>query len=87
MKNMKRILSITLAFLLIFCGNIFAAIVSDDDGKAFITRAEFEAMLAPLDMKVSEMISGIDATIDNSITTYVAGLAGSDVENGNVIKY
>lgn len=75
MKNMikksKRLLTLFLSWLL--CFNSFAAIVSDNDGSAFVTKAEFEAMKKDFADQVDNYNSSIDAKIDGAIAAYLAG--------------
>lgn len=87
MSKIKRILSITLVFVMLFSGGTFSAIVSDNDPDAFITRAEFEAMVSSIDEELSNYYSTIDNFIDSAITTYISGFAGESIDNGNNIKY
>lgn len=51
-----------------------AAIVSDNDGSAFITKAEFEAMKNDFVEQVDNYNSSIDGKIDGAIAAYLAGL-------------
>lgn len=54
--------------------NSFAAIVSDNDGSAFVTKAEFEAMKKDFATQVDNYNESIDAKIDGAIAAYLAGL-------------
>ena len=42
MKKLKRFVCLTISILLSF--NTFAAVVSDNDGSAFITKAEYDSL-------------------------------------------
>lgn len=70
-KKSKRLLTLFLSLLL--CFNSFAAIVSDNDGSAFVTKAEFEAMKKDFADQVDNYNSSIDAKIDGAIAAYLAG--------------
>ena len=54
--------------------NSFAAIVSDNDGSAFVTKAEFEAMKRDFADQVTNYNESIDAKIDGAIAAYLAGI-------------
>ena len=69
---MKRAFAIILAFLL--CTNSFAAIVSDNDGAAFVTKGEFEALKADFAKQVTNYNESIEGKIDGAIAAYLAGL-------------
>ncbi len=68
----KKALCLIFAFLLSI--NSFAAIVSDNDGSAFVTKAEFEAMKKDFATQVDNYNESIDAKIDGAIAAYLAGL-------------
>lgn len=87
MKKIKKILFVTIIVSLLTCGSSFSAVVSDNDPDAFITRAEFEAMITTINEKMATYYSTIDNSIDVAITTYISGFAGDDIQNGNKIKY
>ena len=67
----KKALCLIFAFL--FSINSFAAVVSDNDGSAFITKAEFEAMKKDFDSQIDNYNNSIDAKIDGAIASYLAG--------------
>ena len=54
--------------------NSLAAIVSDNDGSAFVTKAEFEAMKADFLDKVDTYNDSISSKIDGAVAAYLAGL-------------
>lgn len=62
-----------------FISNTFAAIVSDNDGSAFITKAEFEALKKNFSSQIENYNESIDKKIDGAIAAYLAGLAGKKV--------
>ena len=67
----KKALCLIFAFLLSI--NSFAAIVSDNDGAAFITKAEFEAMKDNFNQQIDNYNNSIDSKIDGAIAAYLAG--------------
>ena len=71
-KMVKRALCLIFAFLLNI--NSFAAIVSDNDGSAFVTKSEFEALKKDFADQVANYNDSIDAKIDGAIASYLAGL-------------
>ena len=67
----KKALCLIFAFLLSI--NSFAAVVSDNDGSAFITKAEFEALKDNFASQVDQYNTSIDSKIDGAIAAYLAG--------------
>lgn len=65
-----------MAILLIFCLSInnFAAIVSDNDGSAFITKSEFEALKYDFAKQIDNYSDSLVNKIDGAIAAYLAGL-------------
>lgn len=76
MKRLKIVFRqiLSLILLLMFAVNGFAAIVSDNDGSAFVTKAEFEALKKDFADQVDNYNSSIDAKIDGAISAYLAGI-------------
>ena len=68
----KKALCLVFAFLLSI--NSFAAVVSDNDGSAFITKAEFEEMKKDFNQQINNYNLSIDNKIDGAIATYLAGI-------------
>ena len=52
----------------------FAAVVSDNDGAAFITKAEFDSMKNTFQQEIDRFNSQIDDKIDNAINEYLSGV-------------
>ena len=71
-KLIKRILSLTLVLFL--CIENFAAVVSDNDGSAFITKAEFDSLKNNFQTQIDQYNTSIDAKIDGAIAAYLAGI-------------
>ena len=64
----------------------FAAIVSDNDGSAFVTKAEFEAMKKDFAEQVDNYNSSIDSKIDGAIASYLAALADKPVIETSLLQ-
>lgn len=63
-----------LIFVFAFIMNTFAAIVSDNDGSAFITKAEFDALKNSFQTQIDNYNKNIDSKIDEAIASYLAGI-------------
>ena len=55
--------------------NSFAAIVGDNDGAAFITKAEFESLKNDFQTQINRYNTSLDNKIDGAIATYLAGIS------------
>ena len=60
--------------------NSFAAVVSDNDGAAFITKSEFDSLRANFLNTLGEYNSNIDTKINDAIQGYINGLKDSKRE-------
>ena len=69
---MKKLLALFLVVLISI--DSFAAIVSDNDGSAFVTKAEFEALKKDFAAQINNYNLSIDGKIDGAIANYLAGL-------------
>lgn len=49
----------------------FAAIVSDNDGSAFVTKAEFEALKSSFNKQINNYNKSLDNKIDGAIASYL----------------
>lgn len=68
----KRVMALLLVLLLSI--ESFGAIVSDNDGSAFITKAEFDSLKNNFQAQIDNYNSSIDGKIDGAIAAYLAGL-------------
>ena len=68
----KKVLCLIFAFLLSI--NSFAAVVADNDGSAFITKAEFDNLKNNFQSQLDSYNTNIDAKIDSAIAGYLAGI-------------
>ena len=60
-------------------------VVRDTDGSAFITKAEFDALKNSFQKQVDNYNTSIDAKIDGSIASYLAGVQISARETINTV--
>ncbi len=68
----KKALCLIFAFLLSI--ESMAAVVSDNDGAAFVTKAEFETLKDNFANQVNQYNQSIDGKIDGAIASYLAGI-------------
>ena len=71
----KKILLIFISVILI--SDAFASVVTDNDGSAFISKAEFDALKAEFQSTLNRTNSSIDSKIDNAIASYLANAKAS----------
>ena len=74
----KKALCLIFAFSLSI--NSFAAIVSDNDGSTFVTKAEFEGLKKDFADQITNYNTSIDGKIDGAIASYLAGVRLSKKE-------
>ena len=74
-KSVKRIKNIIALLLVIFSVvETFAVAVSDNDGSAFITKAEFDSLKNDFQTQIDQYNTTIDSKIDNAIASYLSGV-------------
>ncbi len=74
-KYFKLNVIILFAVIAIFLPRLcVAAIVSDNDGPAFVTKAEFESLKENFAKQVDNYSDSIDKKIDGAIASYLAGI-------------
>ena len=71
-RLVKRMVALFLVLLLSI--ESFGAIVSDNDGSAFITKAEFDSLKNDFQSQIDQYNTSIDAKIDGAISAYLAGI-------------
>ena len=71
-----------MALLLVLLLSIesFGAVVSDNDGSAFITKAEFDSLKNSFQAQIDQYNTSIDSKIDGAIASYLAGIRMSKRE-------
>ena len=71
-KTAKRAFGLVFAFLLSI--ESFAAVVSDNNGSAFITKAEFDSLKNDFQSQIDLYNFNIDNKINNAINSYLTGI-------------
>ena len=76
MGKSTRFLKKLMALFLVVLMSIesFAAAVSDNDGSAFITKAEFDSLKNNFQSQIDQYNTSIDAKIDGAIAAYLSGV-------------
>ena len=72
LRLIKRLVALCLVLLLSI--ENFAAVVSDNDGSAFITKAEFDSLKNEFQAQIDQYNTSIDSKIDGAIASYLAGI-------------
>ena len=75
---LKKVAALVLAVLMSI--DCFAAIVSDNDGSAFVTKKEFEDLKSNFNTQVEQYNTSIDSKIDGAIANYLNGVRVSHYE-------
>lgn len=74
--SMKKIIRLMAILLIVFLSiSSYAAVVSDNDGAAFITKAEYDSLKAEFQAQLNEYNQGIDNKIEDAIANYLAGIS------------
>ena len=81
----KRVTALLLVLLLSI--ESFAAVVSDNDGSAFITKAEFDSLKNNFQSQINKYNTSIDSKIDGAIAAYLAGIRIDNWMSQNMIGY
>ena len=68
----KKLLALFLVVLISI--ESFGAVVSDNDGSAFITKAEFDSLKNEFQSQLDNYNTTIDAKLDEAISSYLAGI-------------
>ncbi|MBO6134559.1 MAG: hypothetical protein J6O09_02140, partial [Lachnospiraceae bacterium] len=74
---------VALILVLLFSIESFAAVVGDNDGAAFITKAEFDSMKNDFQSQLDRYNSSLDNKIDGAIASYLAGVG---IEKRTLLK-
>ena len=76
----QKIIKIIISLFMIFSVSIntLAAIVSDNDGSAFVTKAEFDSMKEGFASQIDNYFDSINSKIDGAIGSYLAGIKLED---------
>ena len=75
-KSMKRLCRRVTCFFacVCFCINTFSAAVSDNDGAAFITKAEFDSLKNTFQSEIDRYNNSLDNKIESAISSYIGGV-------------
>ena len=76
----RRIFKITIILIVCLTQVLFhslAAVVSDNDGSAFITKAEFDSLKNNFQSVINKYQTSIDSKIDEAIASYLSGIVVS----------
>ena len=86
-KSTKNWLKQKIAWLLIVLMSIntFAAVVGDNDGAAFITKAEFESLKNDFQSQINRYNSSLDNKLDGAIASYISGIKINPKSKKNII--
>ena len=72
---LKLFKNVIIAFIIMSISiNSFAAVVSDNDGSAFITKTEFDSLKNDFQTQIDQYNTSIDSKIDAAISAYLAGV-------------
>ena len=76
MNKASRLIKRYIALLLVLLFSIesFAAVVGDNDGAAFITKAEFDSLKNDFQSQLDRYNSSIDSKINGAIASYLSGI-------------
>lgn len=74
---MKKMLLRVISIMCIICISIntYCIEVSDNDGSAFITKAEFDALKSSFQSQIDTYNQSIDSKIDTAIASYLSGIS------------
>ena len=81
MKMVRKFrIILTLIMVIVLISHSFAVVVSDNDGSAFITKAEFDSLKNSFQSQIDSYNANIDSKIDSAISQYLAGIKTEIVE-------
>lgn len=73
---------IVIIFIVTLSTGHFTAVVSDNDGSAFISKAEFDSLKNDFQSQIDQYNTSIDNKIDVAIASYLAGIKTSKTTEG-----
>ena len=77
----------TLLLVVLMSIESIGAVVSDNDGSAFITKAEFDSLKNNFQSQIDQYNTSIDSKIDGSIGSYLAGISLSKKETPELVSW
>lgn len=85
-KNKLKALCVLICFAMIICNlNTFSVAVSDNDGAAFITKAEFDSLKKNFQSQIDQYNTSIDSKIDLAIASYLSSIKTASSSNKNTV--
>ena len=79
-KSTKMLKRLGATFLVVLMSiESFAAVVGDNDGAAFITKAEFDSMKNDFQSQLDRYNSSLDNKIDGAIASYLSGVSVAQI--------
>ena len=73
-RRLKRVRGLVALLIFVITFNSFSAVVGDNDGGAFITKSEFEALKNNFNSQVESYKNSITEKVDGAIAEYLAGI-------------
>ena len=73
-KSMRIIKNLCILLVCSLVLEVNAAVVADNDGSAFITKAEFDSLKNNFQSQIDSYNTAIDSKIDSAIASYLSGL-------------
>ena len=90
-RKVKKNIIFALCLYFALCTKLFAAVVADNDGSAFITKTEYDSMRNDFQSQLDSYNNNIDSKIDYAIASYLSGIIITKEDtlmNGkSVLKY
>ena len=84
-KNYFHLVVRILFVVIVISFNLYAAAVSDNDGSAFITKAEFDSLKNNFQSQINQYNNSIDSKIDAAIASYLAGINVSKTQEATIL--
>ena len=72
-KILKKIAIFVFTIFITFCQS-YAALVSDNDGSAFITHSEFDSKVSDFNQELNKRLTGFSSKVDEQIVQYLEGI-------------
>ena len=70
----KKIIIAFILLITMLSSDLMAAVVTDNDGAAFITKAEYDSLKNDFQVRLDEFNSQIDNKLNDAIATYLSGI-------------
>ena len=88
-KSTKTLVRQKIAIILVVLMSIntLGAVVGDNDGSAFITKAEFDSLKNDFQAQIDQYNTSIDSKIDGAIASYLSGISLSKIQQEKCVSY